>query len=85
MLSIRFSILILIFVISNVLSKNIDIDQKWMKFKIDFVKNYNSTDEEQTRKSIWLKNVLYVENFSHKNLNFQVEINELSDKRIDVG
>ena len=80
--------LVLMFSIANVIiCKEIEIEIKWLKFKTDYNKLYMSFEEEQLRKSIWLENFKYVESFEllNPNATFKVQINEMSDKRVQEG
>lgn len=61
-------------------------DLEWGLYKFKYQKVYKTSEEESFRKSIWFKNKLYIENFNkNKNQNdFQVAINALSDRSIEV-
>jgi hypothetical protein len=66
----------------NELNSNL-INEEWMNFKLKFNKRYESNQEEEARKQIWLNNYLYVENFDESS--FQVKLNKFSDRLNSVS
>ena len=82
----QLSLFIAILCIGISISKEIEIENNWIKFKADFNKAYDSIEEEQLRKSIWLKNLNYVASFETLNpkASFQVKLNALADRNIEV-
>lgn len=74
--------------ISTVLSKRTqNIESEWTQFKLKYQKTYKSIGEDAFRKSIWLKNKLFVEKFNknQNKLSFQVEMNALADRSVKVS
>ncbi|CAF5071175.1 unnamed protein product, partial [Rotaria magnacalcarata] len=62
-----------------------NLSSEWDKFKRDYNKHYASTAEENERQQIFFENVNRIRSYqqTHSGATFAVEINHLTDRRIE--
>ena len=60
-------------------------DDEWNEYKIKFKKTYVDDREEVHRRSIWIKNFLYLRVFNqHIKQSYTIDLNEFSDRLTSV-